>query len=152
MEQGSKDAADSFAGFLFAKKTLQKGLTSKLGGDKMGLQRKLVMKFGGRFMNKEEILERSRNENTGGDEREKQIKDRSMMWTYLAMVTAAAVFSFVRGAQDQPVMDLCATVALSVCVGQFYRFIKGRKKSALFIALVMLAVSIAASVRFFMGH
>lgn len=103
-------------------------------------------------MNKEEILAKSRNENTGGDERERQIKDRSMMWTYLAMVITAAAFSFIKGAQGQPVMDLCATVAVSVCAGQLYRFIKGKEKSALLIAVIMLAVSIAAAARFFMGH
>ena len=104
------------------------------------------------FMNKDEILAKSRKENQGQDEMERQIKDRSMTWTYLAMVIAAATFSFIRGEQGYPVMDLCATVSISVCVNQFYRFIKGKDKSSLLIACIMLVTFVFATIRFSMGH
>lgn len=101
-------------------------------------------------MNKEEILRRAQRE--GNDEMEVQTKDRAIRWTYITMVIAAAVFSFIRETQGYPIMDLTATVSISVCVGQFYRFIKSKDKSLLIIAMVMLVVSIAATVRFIMGH
>lgn len=101
-------------------------------------------------MNKEEILQRAQRE--GNDELEIQVRDKSIRWTYIAMVLAAAVFSFIRGEHGYPIMDLTATVSISVCVGQAYRFMKSKDKSSLFIAAIMLAVSIFATVRFLMGH
>ncbi|MDE5779565.1 MAG: hypothetical protein K2I10_13860 [Lachnospiraceae bacterium] len=101
-------------------------------------------------MNKEEILKKAQKE--GNDEMETQMKDRSMRWTYIAMVIAAAVFSFIRDKQGYPIMDITAIVSISVCVGQFYRFIKSKDNSFLIIAMVMLVVSIASTIRFFMGH
>lgn len=101
-------------------------------------------------MNKEEILRKAQKESN--DEMEVQVKDKSMKWTYISMVLAAGVFSFIRGMQGNPMMDLTATVSISVCVGQSYRFIKSKDKSCLIIAIVMLAVSIASTIRFIMGH
>lgn len=103
-------------------------------------------------MNKDEILAKSRKENQGQDEMERQIKDKSMTWTYIAMVIAAATFAFIRDEQGYPMMDLCSTVSISVCVGQFYRFIKGKDKSSLFIACIMFVVFVLATIRFIMGH
>ncbi len=103
-------------------------------------------------MNKDEILAKSRRENQGYDEMERQIKDKSMTWTCIAMVIAATIFSFIRGEQGYPMMDLCATVSISVCAGQFYRFIKGKDKSSLFIACVMFVIFVFATIRFSMGH
>ncbi len=101
-------------------------------------------------MNKEEILKKAQKE--GNDEMEVQAKDKSIRWTYIAMVIAAAVFSFIRGERGYPIMDLTATVSISVCVGQFYRFVKSKDKSFLIIAIVMVGVSVFSTIRFFMGH
>lgn len=103
-------------------------------------------------MKKEEILAKSRQENKNADERERQIKDASMKWTYIAMVITAAIFAFIRAEQGYPMMDLCATVAISVCAGQFYRFVKDSDKNSLLVAGIMLLVFIMATIRFFMGH
>lgn len=101
-------------------------------------------------MNKDEILQKAQAEKR--DEREMQIKDRSMMWSYLVMVLAAAIFSFIRSGQGLPMMDLSATVSASVCAGMTYRFIKTKAKENLILAVIMLLVAIIATVRFFMGH
>lgn len=101
-------------------------------------------------MNREEILMKAQKE--GNDEMEVQVKDRSMRWTYITMVLAAAMFSFIRGEWGYPIMDLAATVSISVCAGQFYRFIKGKDKASLIIAVIMLSVAIVSTIRFFMGH
>lgn len=101
-------------------------------------------------MNKEEVLKMAQRENS--DEREVQIKDKSLKWTYITMVIVAAVFAFIREQNGQPMMDLCATVSASVCVGQIYRFIRTRKKENLLIGIITLAIVIFSVIRFCMGH
>ena len=101
-------------------------------------------------MNKEEILKKAQNEKN--DEMELQIRDRSMKWTYAVMVVVAAIFTFIRSEHGLPMMDLCATVTFSICVGQFYRYVKMKDKGCLLAAIITLVVAIIATVRFFMGH
>ena len=101
-------------------------------------------------MDKSEILKKAQNERI--DEMEIQIRDRSMKWTYVIMVIAAAVFSFIRAEQGLPMMDLFATVCFSVCAGQAYRFVKSKEKSCLMMAIITLIVAAAATIRFLMGH
>lgn len=101
-------------------------------------------------MNKEDILKKVQSENK--DEMELQIRDKSMKWTYIALVISAAVFAFIRAEKGQPLMDLSATVCISVCVGQVYRFIKTKDKSCLLIAIITLFVSIFAVIRYIGGH
>jgi len=103
-------------------------------------------------MDKNEILKKAQNEKK--DEREIQIKDKSMMWSYTVMVLAAAVFSFIRSEQGLPMMDLTATVAASASAfaGMTYRFVKTKAREHLILADVMLVVAVVATVRFFMGH
>jgi hypothetical protein len=123
-------------------------LTSVLGNAIILMQIKLGK--GDKIMDKEEILKKAQAERK--DERELQVKDKSMMWSYIVMVFAAAIFSFIRSEQGLPMMDLTATVSASCCAAMTYRFIKTKEKSCLFIALIMLSVAIMATVRFFMGH
>jgi len=101
-------------------------------------------------MNKEEILTKARNENK--DEMEVQIRDKALKWTYVVMVVVAGIFAFIRGANNQPMMDLCVTICASVAVGQLYRFIKTRDKYCLTMGIVTLVVGIFALIRFCMGH
>jgi uncharacterized membrane-anchored protein len=132
-------------------KTLQKLLTSLLVSDIIILQTKLVKKRkGDRTMNKDEILKRAQAEKN--DEREIQVKDKSMLWSYIVMILAAAIFSFIRSEQGLPRMDLTATVSASAFAAMTYRFIKTKEKAYLFLAVIMLCVAIIATVRFFMGH
>ena len=101
-------------------------------------------------MNKEEILKKAQAEKM--DEREIQVKDKSIIWSYIAMVIAAAVFSFVRSQQNLPIMDLSATVSASVFAGMTYRFVKTKDKRILTIAAITFVLAITATIRFFMGH
>lgn len=100
-------------------------------------------------MDKETILKKARNEK---DEMVVRTCDRAMRYTYIALVLCAAVFAFIRGMNDQPVMDLCATVCFSVFAGQTYCFVRMKDKFHLIMAIVALIIAIAATVRFFMGH
>lgn len=101
-------------------------------------------------MEREEILRKAQEEKK--DERETQVKDKSMMWSYIVMVIMAALFSFIRSEQGLPMMDLSATVCGSVCATMTYRFIKTKNKEHLIIALITLASAVIATIRFFMGH
>lgn len=123
-------------------------MTSILGSDIFALQTKLGKGDAG--MDKNEILKMAQVENQ--DEMELQVKDKSMMWSYIVMVVMAAIFSFIRSEQGLPMMDLTATVSASVCAAMAYRFIKTRNKEHLFLALIMFVVAIVAIVRFVMGH
>ena len=44
-------------------------------------------------MDKEDVLRKAQEEKN--DEMEIQIRDKSMKWTYVSMVIAAAIFSFI---------------------------------------------------------
>lgn len=101
-------------------------------------------------MNKEEILEKAKKEKQ--DEMVIQVRDKSITWTYIAMVLSAAVFAEIRASKGQPMMDLCVTVCVSVAVGQLYRYVKTKEKYCLLLGLITFFVGIAALVRFFQGH
>ena len=103
-------------------------------------------------MNKEEILAKSRKENQDHDERELQVKDKSMTFSYIAMIVLAAVFTSIRAGQGLPMMDLCATVCGSVCAGMAYRFFRTKKTEYCILALITFIVMIVAVIRFAMGH
>lgn len=75
-----------------------------------------------------------------------------MRWTYLAMVLSAAVFAYIRETKGQPIMDLCATVCISVFAGRIYCYAKLKDKFNLGMAFIALAAAVFATVRFFMGH
>ena len=73
-------------------------------------------------MERSEILTKAQAENE--DERELQVKDKSITFSYIVMVLMAAVFTWIRAKQGLPMMDLCAPVCGSVCAAMTYRFIK----------------------------
>ena len=101
-------------------------------------------------MDREEILRKAQNENN--DEMEVQIRDKSIKWTYISMVIAVGVFSFIGDMKGYPIMDLVATTSISVAGGNFYRYIKCRDKSNLVITIIMVVVFVVSTIRFFMGH
>ena len=103
-------------------------------------------------MTKEEILAKSRKEYKNNDERELQVKDKSMTFSYIVMIAMAAVFTTIRAGQGLPMMDLCATVCGSVCAGMAYRFFRTKKTEYFILALITFIVMIVAIIRFAMGH
>lgn len=100
-------------------------------------------------MDKETILKKAQGEK---DEMVEQTRDKAMRWTYLVLVLSAAVFAFVRGMRDEPIMDLCATVSFSVFAGRIYCYVKTKQRYDLIMAIVTIAMAVVATVRFFMGH
>lgn len=101
-------------------------------------------------MNKEEILKKAQAENK--DERELQVRDKSITYSYIVMTVMAVIFTSIRASQGLPMMDLCATVCASVCAGMTYRFFRTRNTAYLSLALITFVVMIFAIVRFAMGH
>lgn len=81
-----------------------------------------------------------------------QTRDKAMKYTYLALVLSAAVFAFIRDLNNEPMMDLCAAVCISVSVGQIYHFIKTKEYDNLIMAVITAIVAIFATIRFFLGH
>lgn len=100
-------------------------------------------------MDKDSILAKAQKEK---DEMVMQTRDKAMKYTYLALVLSAAVFAFIRDLNNEPMMDLCATVCISVSVGQIYRFIKTKEYDKLIMAIITAIVAIFATIRFFLGH
>ncbi len=100
-------------------------------------------------MDRETILKQAQQET---DEMMIQTRDKSIKYTYIALVVGAAIFSYIRGLNDQPIMDLCATVAFSVFVGRIYCYRKTKDTWNLILAIITLLITIFATIRFFMGH
>lgn len=103
-------------------------------------------------MDKEEILAKSRKENENNDERELQVKDKSITFSYVVMIVMAVVFTSIREGQGLPIMDLCATVSGSVCAGMAYRFFRTKKMGYCILALITFIVMTVAIIRFAVGH
>lgn len=101
-------------------------------------------------MNREEILNKAKNENK--DEMEIAVRDKSMWITYIVMVLVAAVFTYFRAEKGESIMDLTVMICASVASGQFYRFTKIKEKSCLLLGVIALCVAIFALVRFCLGY
>lgn len=100
-------------------------------------------------MKKEDILKKAQEESS--DEMEKFVRDRSAVWMALAMVISAGFFVCMRG-EDAPIMDLAAIVCFSSAVCHFYRFSRLKQPFYLIMGLVLAALTVFATIRFFQGH
>lgn len=100
-------------------------------------------------MKKEDVLKKAREEKT--DEMEKSVNDRSAVWMTLAMTIAAGFFVCMRD-EDAPIMDLTATVCFSTAVCCVYRFFRLKQIHYLIMGIVLAAMTIFATVRFFQGY
>jgi hypothetical protein len=102
------------------------------------------------MMNKEEILEKSRAQKV--DERIEFVKDKSLKWALITMAVLSGIFAFIRGQQNQPMMDLAVVVCGSTSVAFFYRYIKAKDTSDLICSIITFCVAILALIRYCMGH
>ncbi len=100
-------------------------------------------------MKKEEILAKARSEKN--DEMKNAVRDRSAVWMAIAMTIAAGFFVCVRE-EGEPIMDLTATVCFSTGVCCIYRFVRLKQISWLIMGIVLAAMTVFATVRFFQGH
>lgn len=100
-------------------------------------------------MKKEDVLKKARAEKS--DEMEKVVRDRSAVWMALAMVIAAGFFVCMRD-ENAPIMDLAATVCFSTAVCCIYRFIRLKSVYYLILGIVLAAMTVFATIRFFQGH
>ena len=100
-------------------------------------------------MKKEDVLKKARAEKS--DEMEKVVRDRSAVWMALAMVIAAGFFVCMRD-ENATIMDLAATVCFSTAVCCIYRFIRLKSVYYLILGIVLAAMTVFATIRFFQGH
>lgn len=98
-------------------------------------------------MKREEILKKAQSDQI--DEMEMQAKDKSLMWSYVVMVVASAVFTLCRSGS---ISGFGAAVCFSVFAGMMYRFVKTREWFYFILAVVTLISAIFATIRFIMGH
>lgn len=101
-------------------------------------------------MNKNEILEKSRSESR--DEREEQIKDKAIKWTFLVMVLTSAIFSVIRGLRGESVLDLPVIVCSSIAVFQLYRYFRIKKREFLILGITTLSAAAVCLIGFCMGR
>jgi hypothetical protein len=101
-------------------------------------------------VNKDEVLEKSRKENK--DERDEIVRDKSMRWTLIMMVTLSAIFAFIRANNGDSIMDLTVVVCGSVFVSFTYRYLKTKRSELLIMGIISACVAIVALVRFCMGY
>ena len=118
---------------------VKKLLTSKLGNGIISLQRKLGKEVV--FMNKQEILQRSRMENDGKeDEREQNISNRSFRLAFVVLAMVLLLFSFVERhyLNDSLSFYIFQTgYTLAFSVQQLYVFFRTKKKSSLVAGIVL---------------
>lgn len=100
-------------------------------------------------MKKEDVLKKAQEESS--DEMEKFVRDRSAVWMVLAMVISSGFFVCMRS-EDEPIMDLAAIDCFSSAVCSIYRFFRLKQPFYLIIGLVLAAMTIFATVRYFQGH
>jgi hypothetical protein len=101
-------------------------------------------------MNKDEILEKSRLEDR--DEREEQIRDKAIKWTFLMMVLTSAIFAVIRGLKGESVLDLPVIVCSSITVFQLYKYFRLKKKEFLTFGIITLSAAAICLIGFCMGR
>lgn len=79
-------------------------------------------------MNKEEILMRAKNENTLGDERERDVRKRRDALAYGAFVIVSIIILVLKYIQEQPLTDILSMMCITVGCAFIYEGIKLRKK------------------------
>ena len=108
-------------------------------------------------MNKEEILERSRAENKGTDDREKQVLIKAGQIAFTVggvMCMLIALFNSILsmvdhgGTRADPKLNtMLWSIYLSMLGSLFlYKYIKLKKKHELFLAIIMLTIALAGLV------
>lgn len=101
-------------------------------------------------MKKEEVLEKSREENQ--DERNEIIRDKSLKWTLITMVVLSAVFAYLRAAAGQSTYDLAVVVCGSTSVSFLYRFFKMKQTQFLVMGILVAAAAVLSLVMFCTGR
>ena len=100
-------------------------------------------------MNKEEILEKSRN--SGVDEMETSIEDKAYMYGSSVVVILAWIFLIYKDFKRMPITDMGAIIFANMAVAAGYRFVKLHKKMFLVVAISAGLLAIINTVSFFMG-
>ena len=110
----------------------------------MTMSTKLGKEIGGITLNKEEILAKSRKENSGRDEYEnKVIADGSRIALLAADVPVIVVLAVELIAHLRPSVGVLSIVFSMSAVLFWYKYAKLRKKHELFVALIYTVITLA---------
>ena len=109
--------------------------------------------MGGSGMNKEEILQKSREENAAGfmDERERGLRLREDSVSLGFGLLLAIILFIVKIARGQPANDLLALVTGMSTAGFIFRCVKCRKRSDIFWVSLCSLLTLFYLYRFFTG-
>ena len=104
-------------------------------------------------MDKEEILQKSREENAAGymDERERGPRLREDSFSLGIGLLLALVLFGVKISRGQPAADILTLVTGMSAAGFFYRVVENRKKSDVFWAVLCTVLALFYLCRFFVG-
>ncbi len=104
-------------------------------------------------MDKDEILQKSREENAAAfmDERERSLRLREDSFALGCGLLLALALFLVKVARGQPAADLLALITGMSAAGFLFRCVKTRKKSDIFWASLCTLLALFYLCRFFMG-
>lgn len=118
-------------------------IPSKLGKENTFKYRgEFYEKGGALFMDKNEILRRSQEENQYGDEREKQIKAKSKSIGQDMIVWSLIILTIFNAIKGFPVKHFIAILWAGTAAEYYYLFWKNRKKKDLFCGLLATSTSL----------
>lgn len=104
-------------------------------------------------MDREEILQKSREENAAGymDERERGLRLREDSFALGCGLALALLLFIVKIQREQPAADLLALITGMSASGFIFRCVKNRKKSDAVWAVLCTLLALFYLCRFFMG-
>ena len=148
-------AGDYSSAFLFANKTWRKVLTTKLGNAIMGISQVNLANFPGGFsMNKEEILQASRNENQNKDIYELEVISKGQRIGGLIGICVA----FLLMITERVILDSGTNygyflIILSAGAGLWiYKAVRMKKKHEILLAVLWSVLSVYAAVMLAWGY
>ena len=94
-------------------------------------------------MNRNEILEKSRQENKGGDEREKRAGDRGAFYGMIGMCVVFVILVIVNiSRRDYYIYDMLAIIDGALAANYIYQLFRLRKLSHLVNAIIWSAATV----------
>lgn len=100
-------------------------------------------------MNKKGLLGKSHSENK--DEREEQVRYKSIKWAGTTMVLLSGVFAVIRGCKGENILDLLVVICGSVSVIHLYRYLKLKNKEYLVLGIMTLCTAIFCLIMYYIG-
>lgn len=99
-------------------------------------------------MNREEILEKSRQENKNGDERERVLSTKAQAYSMVGMAVMLIVLSCIKFKKGESVYDLLALYFSSIASSEVFRYCLLKEKKYLYTAICYVLTSVLFMITF----